>query len=67
MELYPEKAGYGRYGVLTERFCPSDGLLIERYPDGTPASIWFSYNGWAAAAALEGLLDWIEQAPGDHD
>ena len=21
------------------------------YPDGTPASIWFSYNGWAAAAA----------------
>ena len=60
MELYPDITGYGQYGVLTERFCPSDGLLIERFDDGTPASIWFTYNGWAAAAALEGLLDYIE-------
>ncbi|MGL1891285.1 MAG: hypothetical protein OCD02_06625 [Spirochaetaceae bacterium] len=55
MELYPEIMGYGRYGVLSERFCPSDGLTIERYSDGSPCSTWFSYNGWAAANALEAL------------
>ena len=59
MELYPEVSGYGAYGVLTERFCPSDGLLIEKYDDGTPSSLWFSYNGWAAGAALEGILEWM--------
>ena len=57
VSLYPEVTGYGIQGVLTERFCPSDGLTIETYPDGTPASIWFSYNGWAAAAVLEGLAE----------
>jgi len=31
LELYPSVTGYGRYGVLSERFCPSDGLLIEHY------------------------------------
>lgn len=56
LELYPVVMGYGRLGVISERFCPSDGLIEERYPDGTFASTWFSYNGWGAAAALEGLL-----------
>lgn len=60
MELYPQTSGYGRFGVLTERFCPSDGLLEERFDDGTPSSMWFTYNGWAAAAALEGILDWLD-------
>lgn len=55
MELYPESTGYGRYGVLSERTCPSDGLLSERYADGTPASTWWSYNAWAAACAMEAL------------
>jgi hypothetical protein len=55
--LYPEWTGYGRRGVLTERYCPSDGLTIETLPDGTPSSLWFSYNGWAAAAVLEGLAE----------
>jgi hypothetical protein len=54
--LYPGETGYGEPGVLTERFCPSDGLLSERYPDGSPASVWFSYHVWGAANALEGLL-----------
>ena len=57
MELYPEVTGYGRYGILTERFCPSDGLIMEQYTDGKPSSIWFSYNGWAAAAVLEGITE----------
>ncbi|HWP40018.1 MAG TPA: hypothetical protein VNL70_03760, partial [Tepidisphaeraceae bacterium] len=44
MELYPDVMGYGRYGVLSERTCPSDGLLAERYADtGEPASTWWSY------------------------
>lgn len=55
--LYPDISGYGIRGVLTERFCPSDGLVIETFPDGSPSSIWFSYNGWAAAAVLEGLCE----------
>jgi len=60
MELYPDISGYGRYGVLTERFCPSDGLTVETFPDGSPSSLWFSYNGWAAANVLEALLWLIE-------
>ena len=57
VSLYPDVSGYGTPGVLTERFCPSDGLTIETFPDGTPSSMWFSYNGWAAAAVLEALTE----------
>lgn len=57
VSLYPDVLDYGSRGVLTERFCPSDGLLIESFPDGSPSSVWFSYNGWAAAAVLEGLIE----------
>lgn len=57
MELYPDTMGYGKYGVLSERTCPSDGLVTERYSDGTPCSTWFSYNGWAAANTLEALVE----------
>ena len=58
MELYPEVMGYGRYGVLSERTCPSDGLLAERYhDDGSPASTWWSYNAWAAGSAMEAIAE----------
>ena len=57
LELYPEKTGYGRYGVLSERWCPSDGLLTERYSDGGMYSSWFSYNLWAAANALQAVCE----------
>lgn len=56
LELYPEITGYGRYGVTTERYCPSDGLTDFCYSDGRPSSLWYSYNGWAAANTLEALL-----------
>lgn len=59
LSLYPRVSGYGQPGVLTERFCPSDGLTIETFPDGSPSSMWFSYNGWAAAAVLEGLVETV--------
>ncbi len=67
MELYPDTMGYGRYGVLSERFCPSDGLTIERYSDGTPCSTWFSYNGWAAANALEALSEKLIKEQRNND
>lgn len=63
LELYPEITGYGRYGVTTERFCPSDGLTDYRYSDGRPSSMWYSYNGWAAANTLEALLYMTEHHP----
>lgn len=71
MELYPDVMGYGRYGVLSERTCPSDGLLAETYSDGRPASTWWSYNAWAAASAMEALAvavlaeEGVEKAPTD--
>ena len=64
LELYPEITGYGRYGVTTERFCPSDGLTDFYYSDGRPSSLWYSYNGWAAANILEALLWMTEHTKG---
>ncbi len=62
LELYPEVSGYGPYGVMTERYCPSDGLTIETFEDtGKPSSMWWSYNAWAAANVMEGLLDTINR------
>lgn len=56
MELYPSVTGYGPYGVLSERTCPSDGLLSEKFADtGAPSSTWWSYNAWAAGSAMEAL------------
>lgn len=55
LERYPEKNGYGWYGIMSERWCPSDGLLIEQYSDGSPCSTWFSYNLWAPANVLEAV------------
>lgn len=68
MELYPDVVGYGRYGVLSERTCPSDGLLAEQYhDDGSPASTWWSYNAWAAGSAMEALAEQITQPPMNAD
>lgn len=67
LELYPEVAGYGCYGVMTERYCPSDGLVIETFADtGAPSSMWWSYNAWATANVLEGLLDTLEDVGRDR-
>ena len=47
--------GYGKRGWMSERFCHSEGLLLERYPDGSPASTWFALMPWACGSLLEGL------------
>lgn len=60
-DLYPEVTGYGQLGVMTERYCPSDGLTIEKYDDNSKSSIWFTFNGWAGVSVLEGLSESILQ------
>lgn len=59
--MYPEITGYGMRGVMTECWCPSNSRPGEFNADGTPSSIWHSYNGWASGATLEGLIDTIEE------
>ena len=48
--------GFGGKGMIGERFCHSDSLLIERFPDGSPASVWFCALAWGQGALLEGLV-----------
>ena len=47
--------GFGRKGWMSERFCHCQGLLKERFPDGSPASTWFALMPWACGSLLEGL------------
>lgn len=47
--------GYGKTGWMSERFCHSEGLLTEKWPDGSPASTWFALMPWACGSILEGL------------
>jgi hypothetical protein len=61
--MYIAMASYGSDGVPAERVGSSDGLTIETFPDGSPSSLWFSYNGWAAANVLEALL-WMSNETG---
>lgn len=56
LSLMPEHTGFGFYGTLTERLCPSDGLLIETFPNGKRSSCWFTHHSWACGNILEGLL-----------
>ena len=52
---YDGEYGYGKKGWMSERFCHSQGLVKERYPDGTLASTWFALMPWACGSLLEGL------------
>ena len=52
---YDGEFGYGKKGWMSERFCHSEGLLTESYPDGSPASTWFALMPWACGSILEGL------------
>lgn len=54
---YAGEYGYGKKGWMSERFCYSEGLVKERYPDGTLAGTWFALMPWASGSILEGLVD----------
>ena len=53
--------GYGKTGWMSERFCHSEGLLTEKWPDGSPASTWFALMPWACGSLLEGLAGEVWQ------
>ncbi len=46
---------FGKKGWMSERFSYSEALLIEKYPDGSPSSVWFCFLPWGASSILEGL------------
>ena len=52
---YDKEYGYGEPGWMSERFCFCQGLLTEKYADGSPASTWFALMPWAGASIIEGL------------
>lgn len=52
---YDREYDYGKTGWMSERFCHSQGLLTEHYPDGCVASTWFALMPWACGSILEGL------------
>lgn len=53
---YDKEYDFGRKGWMSERFCHSEGLLIEKYPDGSPSSTWFALLPWGASNIIEGLV-----------
>ena len=55
---------WGKKGLINERFCYTDSLLAERYPDGSPASTWFCAHSWASGAVLEGLMEVLGEEAG---
>lgn len=55
--------GWGKKGMVNERFCYTDSLLLERFPDGSPASTWFCGHSWASGSVLEGLVAAMSGAP----
>lgn len=52
---YDKEFDYGKRGWMSERFCYSEGLLTERYEDGSPASTWFCLMPWASGCVIESL------------
>lgn len=46
---------YGKKGWMSERYCYSEALLVERYPSGDVASTWFCFLPWGASNIIEGL------------
>lgn len=53
---FAKEYGYGRTGWMSERFCFCQGLLVEKYPDGSKASTWFALMPWASASIIEGFV-----------
>lgn len=60
---FEKEFDYGKKGWMSERFCYSEGLLTERYPDGRPASTWFALMPWACGCILEGYQRRIRLSP----
>ena len=57
---FDKEYDYGKTGWMSERFCFCEGLLTEKWPDGSPASTWFALMPWASASIIEGLVPVME-------
>lgn len=53
---YDNEYDFGRKGWMSERFCYSEGLLTQKYKDGSPSSTWFNLLPWAGASIVEGYV-----------
>lgn len=53
---YDGEFDFGKKGWMSERFCHSEGLVTEKYSDGSPASTWFCLMPWASGSIIEGLV-----------
>jgi hypothetical protein len=53
---YDREFDHGQKGWMSERFCHSEGLLKQTYPDGSLASTWFCLMPWASGCILDGLV-----------
>jgi hypothetical protein len=52
---YDKEYDHGKKGWMSERFCHSEGLVSQKYNDGTLASTWFCLMPWASGSILDGL------------
>lgn len=52
---YDREYDHGKKGWMSERFCHSEGLLSQKYSDGSIASTWFCLMPWGSSCIIEGL------------
>jgi len=52
---YDKEFDHGKKGWMSERFCHSQGLLSQKYSDGSLASTWFCLMPWASGSIIDGL------------
>ena len=60
LELYPKYTGIGPFGITSERYCQSDGMLYPNFDGGELWSIWNTSHCFGVAAMLEGLVDAVQ-------
>lgn len=47
--------GCGKKGWMSERFCYSEGLVVEKFPNGEPCSTWLCLMPWGGDCIIEGI------------
>jgi len=52
---YDKEYDHGKKGWMSERFCYCEGLVSEKYSDGSFASTWFCLMPWASGSIIDGL------------
>ncbi|WP_246599479.1 hypothetical protein [Clostridium lacusfryxellense] len=52
---YDKEYDFGKKGWMSERFCHCEGLVAEKYSDGSLASTWFCLMPWASGSIIDGL------------